>query len=56
MIIYNILHRDNKNITETIQCLLSLAEKANDTRVQDLRLGSLIFALYVKKQGEIMYK
>ncbi|KAL5650673.1 hypothetical protein ACJX0J_041482, partial [Zea mays] len=28
-----LFERDNKNIIETIQCLLSLAERANDTRL-----------------------
>jgi hypothetical protein len=50
---YLILQRDNKNIIETIQCLLSLAERANGTRVQDLLLGSLIFALYVKNKVKL---
>jgi hypothetical protein len=45
VILHNILQRDNKNIIETIQCLLSLVERANDIRVQDLLLGSLIFTL-----------
>jgi hypothetical protein len=53
VILHNILQGDNKNIIETIQCLLSLTERANDTRVQDLLLGSLIFALYVKNKVKL---
>jgi hypothetical protein len=47
VILHNIL-RENKNIIETIQCLLSLAERANDIRVQNFFLRSLIFTLYIK--------
>lgn len=43
VILHNILQRDNKNIIKGIQGLLSLAETANDTRVQDLLLGSHLF-------------
>jgi hypothetical protein len=53
VIINNILQRYNKNIIETIQCLLSLVERSNDTRVQNLLLGSLIFALYVKNKVKL---
>jgi hypothetical protein len=43
VILHKILQRDNKDIIEAIQGLLSLAERANDTRVQDLLLGSNLF-------------
>ncbi|OQU84598.1 hypothetical protein SORBI_3004G085900 [Sorghum bicolor] len=43
VILHKILQRDNKDIIEDIQGLLSLAERANDTRVQDLLLGSNLF-------------
>jgi hypothetical protein len=38
VIFRNILQSDNKNIIQTIQCLLSLAERKNDTKVQDFLL------------------
>jgi hypothetical protein len=53
VILRNILQRDDTNIIETIQCLLSFAEKANETRVQDLLLISLIFTLYVKNMVKL---
>jgi hypothetical protein len=53
VISHNILQRDNKNIIETIQCLLSFAKRANDTKVQYLLLGSFIFALYVKNKVKL---
>ncbi|KAL5211889.1 hypothetical protein ABZP36_022736 [Zizania latifolia] len=40
MILHKILQRDNKENIEAIQGLLPLAERANDSRVQDLLLGS----------------
>lgn len=38
--LHKILQRDSKDIIEAIQGLLPLAERANDSRVQDLLLGS----------------
>ncbi|WVZ77421.1 hypothetical protein U9M48_025286 [Paspalum notatum var. saurae] len=43
MIRHKILQKDNKNIIEAIQGLLSLSERANDTTVQDFLLGSNLF-------------
>lgn len=40
LILHKILQRDNKDNIEAIQGLLPLAERANDSRVQDLLLGS----------------
>ncbi|CAL4970725.1 unnamed protein product [Urochloa decumbens] len=43
VILHKILQKDNKDIIEAIQGLLPLAERANDSRVQDLLLGSNLF-------------
>jgi hypothetical protein len=43
VILHKILQEDNKGIIEAIQGLLPLAEMANDSRVQDLLLGSNLF-------------
>lgn len=43
VMLHKILQKDNKEIIEAIQGLLSLAERATDTRVQDLLLGSNLF-------------
>ncbi|OEL25618.1 hypothetical protein BAE44_0013360 [Dichanthelium oligosanthes] len=43
VILHKILQRDTKDIIEAIQGLLPLAERANDSRVQDLLLGSNLF-------------
>jgi hypothetical protein len=43
VILHKILQRDSKEIIEAIQGLLPLAERANDSRVQDLLLGSHLF-------------
>ncbi|CAN6243501.1 unnamed protein product [Urochloa humidicola] len=41
--LHKILQKDNKDVIEAIQGLLPLAERANDSRVQDLLLGSNLF-------------
>ncbi|KAL6888288.1 hypothetical protein ACP4OV_009314 [Aristida adscensionis] len=43
VLLHKILQRDDKDIIEAIQGLLPLAERANDSRVQDLLLGSNLF-------------
>ncbi|CAL4889315.1 unnamed protein product [Urochloa decumbens] len=43
VILHKILQKDNKDIIEAIQGLLPLAERANDSRVQGLLLGSNLF-------------
>ncbi|CAL5059630.1 unnamed protein product [Urochloa decumbens] len=43
VILHKILQKDNKDIIEAIQGLLTLAERANDSRVQGLLLGSNLF-------------
>ncbi|KAF8691454.1 hypothetical protein HU200_040595 [Digitaria exilis] len=43
VILHKILQKDNKEIIEAIQGLLPFAERANDSRVQDLLLGSILF-------------
>ena len=42
-ILHKILQRDSKEIIEAIQGLLPLAERANDSMVQDFLLGSNLF-------------
>jgi hypothetical protein len=56
VIIHNILRRYDKNIIETIKYLLSLVERVNDTRVQDLLFWKFYIYSLCKKYDKIMCK